>query len=65
MPVKFDVVGITPRDQAMASAAPKHSPRFTIDESGLLHDTRSLAALAIAFISGSWGLGFGVWALMP
>ncbi len=36
----------------MAAAAPNHSPRFFIDESGLLQGTRSLAALAVDFLTG-------------
>ena len=44
------VVGITPKDQDMAAAPPNHSPKFFIDESGLLQGTRSLAALAVDFL---------------
>jgi len=51
VPGLFYFVGITPKDQDMAAAAPNHSPRFHIDESGLLQGARSLAALAVDFLS--------------
>jgi amidohydrolase len=51
VPGLFYFVGITPKDQDMAAAPPNHSPRFFIDESGLLQGTRSLAALAVDFLS--------------
>ncbi len=51
VPGLFFFVGITPKDQDMAAAAPNHSPRFHIDESGLLQGARSLAALAVDFLS--------------
>ena len=51
IPGMFYFVGITPKDQDMAAAAPNHSPRFHIDESGLLQGARSLAALAVDFLS--------------
>jgi amidohydrolase len=51
IPGLFYFVGITPKDQDMAAAAPNHSPRFLIDESGLLQGARSLAALAVDFLS--------------
>ena len=52
VPGMFYFVGITPKDQDMAKAASNHSPRFTIDESGLLQGARSLAALAVDFLTG-------------
>ena len=51
VPGMFYFVGITPRGEDMAKAAPNHSQRFTIDESGLLQGARSLAALAVDFLS--------------
>jgi amidohydrolase len=36
----------------MATAAPNHSPRFYVDESALLPGARSLAALAVDFLTG-------------
>jgi amidohydrolase len=52
IPGLFYFVGVTPKEQDMASAAPNHSPRFHVDESALLQGTRSLAALAVDFLSG-------------
>jgi amidohydrolase len=51
IPGMFYFVGITPKDQDMAKAAPNHSQRFYIDESGLLQGARSLAALAVDFLT--------------
>ena len=51
VPGLFYFVGITPKSEDMAKAAPNHSPRFFIDESGLLQGTRSLAALAVDFLT--------------
>mgnify|MGYP002622072528 FL=1 len=50
VPGLFYFVGITPPSQDMAQAEPNHSPRFFIDESGLLAGARSLAALAVDFL---------------
>jgi len=52
IPGLFYFVGVTPKGQDMAAAAPNHSPRFHVDESGLLQGARSLAALAVDFLSG-------------
>ena len=51
VPGLFYFVGVTPKDQDMAAAAPNHSPRFHIDETGLVQGARSLAALAVDFLS--------------
>jgi len=51
VPGLFYFVGVTPKDQDMTAAAPNHSPRFHIDESALLQGARSLAALAVDFLS--------------
>jgi amidohydrolase len=51
VPGMFYFVGVTPKDQDMAAAAPNHSPRFHIEESGLLQGARSLAALTVDFLS--------------
>jgi amidohydrolase len=51
IPGLFYFVGVTPKDQDMSKAAPNHSPRFFVDESGLLQGARSLAALAVDFLS--------------
>ncbi|HEY7679589.1 MAG TPA: amidohydrolase [Terriglobia bacterium] len=52
VPGLFYFVGVTPIDQDMATAAPNHSPRFYVDESALLPGARSLAALAVDFLTG-------------
>jgi len=52
VPGMFYFVGITPKNEDMAKAAPNHSPRFYIDEAGLLQGARSLAALAVDFLTG-------------
>ena len=51
VPGMFYFVGITPKEQDMSKAAPNHSPRFFIDETGLVQGVRSLAALAVDFLS--------------
>jgi amidohydrolase len=47
----FYFLGITPKDQDMAAAAPNHSPRFYVDESALIQGARSLGALTVDFLS--------------
>jgi amidohydrolase len=51
VPGMFYFVGITPKDQDMSKAAPNHSPRFFVDEAGLVQGVRSLAALAVDFLT--------------
>lgn len=51
VPGMFYFVGVTPRGEDMNAAAPNHSPRFYVDESALLPAMRSLAALAIDYLS--------------
>jgi amidohydrolase len=51
IPGMFYFVGITPPDQDPATAEPNHSPRFYVDERGLLVGARSLAALAVDFLT--------------
>jgi len=50
VPGLFYFVGITPPDQEPAKAEPNHSPRFYIDEAGIILGARSLAALAVDFL---------------
>lgn len=52
VPGVFFFVGVTPPDQDMAKAAPNHSPRFYVDESALMVAARSLAAVAVDYLSG-------------
>jgi amidohydrolase len=53
VPGLFFFVGATPKDQDMAKAEPNHSPRFFVDESALELGARSLAALAVDYLSGA------------
>ena len=50
-PGLFIFLGITPRDQDPAKAAPNHSPSFFVDESALVVGTRTMASLAVNFLS--------------
>ena len=51
IPGMFYFVGVTPKNEDMANAAPNHSPRFFVDESALLPGMRSLAALTLDFLT--------------
>lgn len=50
-PGLFIFMGITPRDQDPATVAPNHSPAFFVDESALVIGTRTMASLAVNFLS--------------
>ena len=50
IPGFFFFVGVTPKDKDAREAAPNHSPRFFVDESGLLLGLRSLAHLAADYL---------------
>ncbi len=50
VPGLFYFVGVTPPEQDPASAEPNHSPRFYVDESGVILGARSLAALTVDFL---------------
>jgi amidohydrolase len=50
VPGVFFFVGITPKGTNPAQAAPNHSPRFIIDEAGLLLGVRALANVAVDFL---------------
>ena len=50
-PGLYVFLGVTPRDQDPATAAPNHNPKFFVDESSLLVGTRTLASLAVAELS--------------
>jgi amidohydrolase len=55
VPGLFIFIGVTPKETELASAAPNHSPRFFIDESGLLLGVRALAHLACDFLESPEG----------
>lgn len=50
-PGLFVFLGITPHDQDPAKAAPNHSPDFFVDENALVVGTRTMASLAVNFLS--------------
>lgn len=50
-PGLFVFLGITPPDQDPARAAPNHSPDFFVDENALAVGTRTMASLAVNFLS--------------
>jgi amidohydrolase len=50
VPGMFYFVGISPKGGGRS--APNHSPRFYVDESGLLLGVRSLAQLAVDYLNG-------------
>lgn len=51
VPGLFVFLGITPPDQDPAAAAPNHSPKFFVDERALVVGTRTMASLAVNFLS--------------
>ncbi len=53
VPGLFYFVGITPPDQDPGKAEPNHSPRFFIDEDGVIVGARSLAALTIDYLQSA------------
>jgi amidohydrolase len=50
-PGLYVFLGVTPRDQDPATAAPNHNPKFFVDESALVVGTRTLASLTVAALS--------------
>ena len=53
VPGVFFFIGCTPRDQDCKTAPSNHSPRFYVDEDGLKVGVKSLAALALDWLSMS------------
>jgi Xaa-Pro dipeptidase len=51
VPAREGTFCVTPRDQDPAKAAPNHNPRFFVDEGALTVGTRTMAALAVNFLS--------------
>jgi amidohydrolase len=51
VPGLYVFLGVTPRDQDPAEAAPNHNPRFFVDEGALAVGTRTMATLAVSFLS--------------
>src|SRR4051794_11058840 len=52
-PGLYVFLGVTPRDQDPAKAAPNHNPKFFVDESALLVGTRTMSMLALDFLRSS------------
>ena len=50
VPGLFVFIGVTPKGSDPKQAAPNHSPRFFVDESGLLLGVRTLAHLACDYL---------------
>ncbi len=51
VPGLYVFLGITPRSQDPAKAAPNHSPQFFVDDSALIVGTRVMATLAVEFLT--------------
>lgn len=51
VPGMYVFLGITPRDQDPAKAAPNHNPRFFVDEKALVVGTRMMALLTVDFLT--------------
>src|SRR5262245_47554843 len=51
VPGLFFFLGIVPRDQDLANAAPNHSPNFFIDEAALVVGVRALAMVTIDYLT--------------
>jgi metal-dependent amidase/aminoacylase/carboxypeptidase family protein len=49
----FFNVGVVPRDQDPAKAAPNHSPNFFIDEKALVVGVRALASVTVDYLAGA------------
>jgi len=54
-PGLFIFMGITPHDQDPAKAAPNHNPGFFVDERALVTGARTMASLAVNFLSSPPG----------
>jgi amidohydrolase len=51
VPGLYVFLGVTPAGQDPAKAAPNHNPQFFVDESALVVGTRTMATLAVDFLS--------------
>lgn len=51
VPGMYVFLGVTPRDQDPAKAAPNHNPRFFVDEEAIVVGVRTLASLAVNFVN--------------
>jgi amidohydrolase len=53
VPGLYFVLGIVPREQELAKAAPNHSPNFFIDEKALVVGVRALAMVAVNYLTAA------------
>jgi len=53
VPGLFFNIGVVPRDQDPAKAAPNHSPNFFIDEKALVVGVRALATVTVNYLAGA------------
>jgi amidohydrolase len=51
VPGLYVFLGVTPKDQDPAKAAPNHSPKFFVDEGALVVGVRTMGTLAVNFLS--------------
>ena len=51
VPGLYVFLGVTPRDQDPATAAPNHNPKFFVDEAALVVGARTMASLTVNFLS--------------
>jgi len=51
VPGMFFYLGVTPKGTDVEKAAPNHSPRFYVDESGLVNGVRALSNLTIDYMA--------------
>ena len=47
----FFYLGVTPKYVNPETAAPNHSPRFYVDESGLINGVRALSNLTVDYMA--------------
>ena len=53
VPGLYFVLGIVPRDQDLAKAAPNHSPNFFVDEKALVVGVRALAMVTVNYLAAA------------
>jgi amidohydrolase len=51
VPGLFFYVGVVPRDQDPAKAAPNHSPNFYVDEAALVVGVRALSSITVNYLT--------------
>jgi len=51
VPGLFFFVGVVPRDQDPATAAPNHSPNFYLDEKALVTGVRALTMVTVNYLA--------------